>query len=124
MKNEKLPKFSIKDEVLWQKGLANNQDGYGFAVYRFAARWASIMEREMASGKSLTDIAETACREADDERITGFMYGAAVSVLANTWEHGEQLRRWHNLDCQIGNEGEKANEKGTVLNPALLSIRS
>jgi len=50
------------------------------------------------------------------------MYGASVSVLAKCWEHGEQLRRWHNLKTQLGNEGEKANEKGGVLNPALLNI--
>ncbi|MDA8315367.1 MAG: hypothetical protein M0010_09365 [Actinomycetota bacterium] len=46
--------------------------------------------------------------------------GAAVSVLASCWVHGEELRRWHNLDTQIGTEGEKANASGGVLNPALL----
>lgn len=50
------------------------------------------------------------------------MYGCAVSALAKFWVHGEQLRIWHNLDIQIGNEGEKANESGGVLNPALLNI--
>ena len=39
-------------------------------------------------------------------------------ALAN----GEDLRRWHNLDTQIRNEGEIANEKGGVLNPAIMSI--
>lgn len=56
------------------------------------------------------------------EGITGFMYGCAVSALAHFWAHGEALRRWHNLDTQIGTEGEKANESGGVLNPALLNI--
>jgi len=32
------------------------------------------------------------------------------------------LRRWHNKENQIGTEGDKANESGGVLNPALLSI--
>jgi hypothetical protein len=50
------------------------------------------------------------------------MYGAAVSVLSSCWEHGEELRRWHNLDVQIHDEGEKANETGAVLNPAIMCI--
>ena len=50
------------------------------------------------------------------------MYGAAVSTLVAVWEHGEALRRWHNLKTQIGNEGERANASGGVLNPALLTV--
>jgi hypothetical protein len=50
------------------------------------------------------------------------MYGCAVSILAKCWQHGDQLRRWHNLKTQIRDEGERANESGGVLNPALLNI--
>jgi len=50
------------------------------------------------------------------------MYGCAVVILSKCWEHGEALRRWHNKDTQIGDEGDRANESGGVLNPALLSI--
>ncbi len=76
----------------------------------------------MAAGRKLEDVAEATSREADTNGITGFMYGAAVSTLAQVWEHGEQLRRWHNLATQIGTEGEEANERGGTLNPALLNI--
>jgi hypothetical protein len=38
------------------------------------------------------------------------------------YELDEELRRWHNLRTQIGDEGEKANEDGGVLNPALLRV--
>lgn len=58
----------------------------------------------------------------DDDGITGFMYGCAVQMLAKSWKHGEALRRWHNKETQIGMEGDKANETGGVLNPALLSL--
>ena len=54
--------------------------------------------------------------------ITGFQYGWAVAQLAHHWTHGEALRRWHNRATQIGTEGDKANETGGTLNPALLSI--
>lgn len=51
------------------------------------------------------------------------MYGMAVSILASSWEHGEELRQWHNLDSQIQNEGEEANKKkDAVLNPALMTV--
>ena len=60
--------------------------------------------------------------DADTDGITGFMYGMATSILARSRVHGEALRRWHNLKTQIGTEGEQANESGTTLNPALLSV--
>lgn len=76
----------------------------------------------MRTGAALADIAEGASHVADNEGITGFMYGCAVRILASCWRHGEELRRWHNVKYQIGTEGEEANERGGVLNPALLTI--
>ncbi len=107
----------------WQAARAANTDPYGKAVLDFAERWADLMEAKMATGETLEAVAESTSHEADTEGITGFMYGAAVSTLSQCWAHGEQLRRWHNLDTQIGTEGERANEIGGVLNPALLQIR-
>ncbi len=114
--------MEVKNKALWDECVKNNQDPYGGAAIRFTERWADLMEAKMAEGKALEDIAKEASDEADTEGITGFMYGCAVSTLAAVWEHGEQLRRWHNLDTQIGDEGEKANESGGCLNPALLNI--
>ena len=99
-----------------------NEDPYGRACFTYAERWANMMEDAIAEGKVLSEIAKDLSHEANKEGITGFMYGAAVSVLSTSWIFGEELRKWHNLDIQIRDEGEKANEKGTVLNPALLSI--
>jgi len=116
------PAIELVDEAGWQKFKDVNTDDYGGAVVTYAERWARLMQVEMANGKNLEDVAETTSFEADLEGITGFMYGCAVSILAACWKHGEQLRRWHNLKTQIGHEGEKANESGGVLNPALLSL--
>ena len=114
-------------KALWEKWLENNQDEYGAAIYAYAKSWAELMEKEMPEDcsdvdKFLRENASTLSHKADVEGITGFMYGAAVSILASTWIHGEALRRWHNLDTQIQDEGEEANAKGVTLNPALLSI--
>lgn len=82
-----------------------------------------LMQAEIAAGKAIADVADDCCSMADKNfGITGFMYGCAVSALAHCWKHGDELRRWHNLKTQIRNEGERANETGGVLNPALLSI--
>ena len=112
--------MEFKDKSLWEKALANNQDPYGACVNRYAQRWAEMMEGAIKEGKAVGDVAKQLAHEADTESITGFMYGAAVATLSAVWEYGEQLRRWHNLDTQIQDEGEKANERGTVLNPAIL----
>lgn len=124
--------MKFKDDeaaALWAKGVEHNQDPYGHpighACYAYASEWATRMEAEFAKGQTIAQVAKrTSAETADDEGITGFIYGMAVQILAAMWIHGEALRLWHNLDCQIGNEGEKANEKGTVLNPAILTINT
>jgi hypothetical protein len=115
-------RMTLKDEDGWKKTVEVNTDGYGKGVIDFAERWARLMEGRIANGGTVEKCAEEASRLADNEGITGFMYGCAVSILSQVWIHGEQLRRWHNREIQIGDEGEKANESGGVLNPALLSI--
>jgi hypothetical protein len=114
--------MKISNAEAWNEWVGANQDNYGSCVIRYAERWADLMEGRMEDGKALADIASDTSHEADTEGITGFMYGAAVSVLATSWKHGEELRRWHNLKTQLQDEGEKANEGGGVLNPALLNI--
>lgn len=114
--------MKIKDQSGWEKTKQANRGPYGARCVSYAEDWANLMEIEMEKGKKLSEIAEQTSRIADTDGITGFMYGAAVSMLSWAWEHGEELRRWHNLKTQIGNEGEIANENGSTLNPALLII--
>jgi hypothetical protein len=114
--------IELADEKGWREGLANNSDDYGKGVFDYAERWARLMQLAMIEGRTLRDAAESTSHEADIDGITGFMYGAAASILSQCWKHGEELRRWHNLSIQINDEGEKANDSGGVLNPALLSI--
>jgi hypothetical protein len=114
--------IQVIDQKVWDDWRNNNQDPYGSGVVRFAERWAILMQQKLIEGKAVSEIAEDASHEADTEGITGSMYGCAVQMLAGCWAHGEELRRWHNLDTQIGTEGEAANFNGGVLNPALLTI--
>lgn len=100
----------------------NSSDPYSARVVSYGEDWANLMEARMGKGEKIADMANDTSHEADTDGITGFMYGAAVSALSHFWEHGEALRLWHNLKTQIKDEGEKANETGGVLNPALLCV--
>ena len=114
--------MTLRDAEGWKKTCDNNKDPYGGAVITYAERWARLMEARMNRGEKLADIADQCSHLADNEGITGFMYGCAVSILSKVWAHGEALRLWHNLKYQLRDEGEKANETGGVLNPALLNL--
>jgi hypothetical protein len=106
----------------------NTKDAYSKSVVDYAEAWAALLENAILShpDRSPEDVVEKLAHDlshvADEEGITGFMYGCAVSALAQFWVHGEALRRWHNLSTQIKDEGEKANESGGVLNPACIEI--
>lgn len=118
--------MKIKDgmQVDYDDYVAKNTDSYGAGVVTYAERWAKLMEERIEKGESIGDMAKATGSEADTEGITGFQYGCAVEQLVGCWIHGEELRRWHNLDTQINNEGERANESGGVLNPAILTFGS
>lgn len=114
--------MTLRDADGWKKACDANRDGYGGAVMTYAERWARLMEARMARGERIADIAHECSHLADEEGITGFMYGCAVSTLAQVWIHGEALRLWHNLKHQLRDEGQRANDNGGVLNPAVLSV--
>ena len=92
----------------------NSSDPYSYAIVRYMDKWAELMEEEISNGKSVVEIADATSRAADTEGITGFMYGAAVASLAEFWEHGEELRKWHNKEYDYDGEG--------TVNPAILTI--
>lgn len=116
--------MEYSDKEGWDEWLANQSDSYGKAIFGYAERWANLMEEQIGKGNSLEDCAENLSHIANVEGISGFMYGAAVAVLSQCWKHGEELRKWHNIKTQINDEGERANQEGTVLNPALITIKT
>lgn len=100
----------------FQRGVDNQKgDAYGLRIYSYATTWADLMEAELANGRAVVDVAEECSQKADTDGITGYMYGAAVSALTATWEHGEDLRRWHNKE--FGRP-----EATGVINPAVITI--
>ena len=118
--------MKLKNAGYFEEQRRINTDPYGKCCVDYAEAWADAMEAKIAEGKTVAECAQETGTEVDRRPgfgITGFMYGCAVQILSQCWEHGEDLRRWHNLDTQIGTEGEKANDSGGVLNPAILAIK-
>jgi hypothetical protein len=111
--------MKLKNVQGWLKTRAANTDSYGKCALDFAEQWADLMEERMAEGAVLKDIYDATSHEVDHRPgfgITGFMFGAAVSILSQVWEHGDELRIAHNAEYGVGPEAE-----GTV-NPAVFSI--
>ncbi len=108
------PAIELSDVAAWATAVEKNADPYGAACVRYAENWARLMQAAMARGEKLADVAKPLSHDADSEGITGFMYGAAVSMLSHCWVHGEELRKWHN--------GEYDHDGDGVVNPAVLTI--
>ncbi len=117
-------KIKQGEQANWDKCVeVNSKDPYSARCVSYAKDWAELMEAEIAKGKTVAEVAAATSRVADTDGITGFMYGAAASTLSHVWEHGEELRRWHNKDVAGEEQGEKANATpGAVVNPAVLVI--
>ena len=118
-KEKKVQKINQQAWDDWVK--VQGTDEYGLATFRYAERWADLIEIKMNEGCQLEDVSKQTCHDADTEGITGFMYGIAVSILAQMWVHGDRLRRWHNWDVSPG-QATQANREGKTLNPALIGI--
>ena len=77
---------SLKNEM--------TQNGRNNAVVTYAERWADMMEQQISNGASVAEAAAQTRYEANQENLSWFMYGNAVRVLVNFWDHGEELRQW------------------------------
>ena len=92
----------------------NTKDGYSAGIIRYAERWCGMMELEMENGATVAEAAERTNHTADTEGITGYMYGCAVQSLCQFWEHGEELRQWHNQQYGYSGDG--------IVNPAIIHV--
>lgn len=108
--------IELKDEKAWNEYKEINKDPYGACCVEYAEMWARLMQKEINKGSTVVKCAETTSHQLGYLGITGFMYGAAVSMLSKCWKHGEDLRKWHNKEYK--HEGE------CVVNPASLTIQT
>ena len=116
--------MSISNQEAWDKWVTSNTDPYGGACVNVARAAMELLDNgfELSEPK---DTHRLIC-EADDKAgaggITGYMAGAAASMISQCHSRGDEFRRLWNRDNQINDEGDKANNSGGVLNPAILNI--
>ncbi len=111
----------ITDEKGWQECQDKNTDSYGGCCVNVARRVMEILDEEPGD----FDTHKIICR-ADDEikagSITRFMAGCVANMVSCCHSRGEEFRKKWNTDNQIRDEGDKANESGGILNPAVLVV--
>jgi hypothetical protein len=112
----------ISDQKRWDKYVeVNGKDPYSKCCVDVAKEAMSILDKEPGD----FDCHEVICRADENIKaggITGFMASAAAQMISTCHSRGEEFRRKWNKMNQIGREGEEANEKGGVLNPAILLV--
>lgn len=111
----------IKDEKLWKSWEDSNKDPYGNACIQVAHRVMEILDTEPGPFDA-NKLILRADKEMKVGGITGFMAGAAASMISQCHSRGEEFRASWNHETQIGNEGDKATKRKQTLNPALLRI--
>lgn len=110
----------ITDQTHWDKWVKSNSNPYGKACVDVAREVMRLLDE-----RGEFDTHKLIC-EADDNikagGITEFMAGCVAQMVSRCHSRGEEFRKKWNIDNQISHEGEKANESGGVLNPALLNL--
>jgi len=99
----------------WAKWVESAQDDYGHQCVMVAV----VVGEALDEGLSPKDAAD----KMYGYGLTGFMAGAVAKMVSQCHVRGDEFRRWWNVKTQINKEGEKANEKGGVLNPAILTAK-
>lgn len=112
----------ITDEKTWQISVEKNTDPYGKAVVDVARKAMELLDErpgEIDCHKIICD----ADKAINAGGITGFMAGCVAQTIAACHSRGDEFRRKWNIDNQISDEGEKANDSGRILNPAVLVVK-
>ena len=122
----------ITDIKKWNKCEEVNKDAYGKCCVDVARKVMEILDespdKKIVGGYEDDFSTHKLICRADNEikagGITGFMAGCVAQMVSQCHSRGKEFREAWNLHNQINKEGEKANKKGAVLNPALLNINT
>ena len=100
-----------------------NTDPYGKVCVDVARHAMDILDEREVLDNPHDLISEAQNRLPEAERgITGFQSGCIAEIISQCHSRGDEFRRAWNLCMQIRDEGERANDSGGILNPALLNI--
>lgn len=113
----------IINQEKWDVWVAKNTDSYGGACVNVARKAMELLD-EMPNDQEINchKLISDADKDSKTGGITGFMAGYVAQMVSQCHSRGEEFRRKWNTHNQINTEGDKANESGGILNPALLNI--
>jgi hypothetical protein len=106
----------------WKMFEEKNQDPYGKCCVNVAREVMRILDDPASPPMTTHKLVCVADDNIEAGGITGFMAGCVASMVSQCHSRGEEFRRKWNTEHQISTEGDKANESGGTLNPAVLSI--
>lgn len=115
-KFQKNGEFSVKETEIWETcKRVNSKDAYSKAVIRYTIIWTQYMEYLIQKyGMKISEIWDRCSNLADVDGVTGFMYGAAASIISRVWQYGEEFRKYYNSKWNYSGPG--------TVNPAVLTI--
>lgn len=95
----------------WEKAVAKNSyDSYSLACYLAAVGVMEALDMGKTPEEAEAELTNTV------PGMTGFMAGAAASVVVHFSTRGEEFKAWWNR-----NQGGSGEEEGTI-NPAVMTI--
>ncbi|MFH0905233.1 MAG: hypothetical protein V1826_00720 [bacterium] len=114
------------DEKGWEAYKKRHSgDELSLLCFDYAECWARFIQKGLAEGRSLAEIADECQRKAHQlygrDLSGGAMSCGVIPLLVKLWDYGEDFRRWHNRQTQVGREGEHANKTGGILDASVIN---
>lgn len=87
--------MEFKSEEAKKSWLIDAESPYGNVVLEYARRWAKYMQKLVAEGKSINEIARQTALVCDVRGIDACMYTFAIEFLLRFWKYGNELWNWY-----------------------------
>ena len=107
----------IINEEKWASWVENNKDPYGGACVAVARKAMEILDLEPGDFDT-HELISRADKESGAGGITGYMAGAAASMISVCHSRGEEFRAKWNKSYNV----DESQSKGGVVNPAIITI--
>ena len=84
---------------MYEEWYNNNKDSYGKECFKYAERWADLMEHEIKKdGRAALDViiecADKTSKEADRKHVSGFMFTYSCIIIETCWKYGKEFAAW------------------------------
>ena len=111
----------IIDQKTWNECVEKNTDPYGKCCVDVARE--VMRQLDVVGVFNASDLISKADNDIKAGGITGFMAGCIAQIVSKCHSRGDEFRRsWNAPHCSSPEELNKIDDKGGVINPAILTI--